>query len=121
MDLQQIIYWIPAITGAFALIIGLLAVVSPQKASQSFGIEVHGLALPYVMATGVRDIYIGLVTLILFRFGNTQLLGANFICIAVIAIADFILTFKVGSRRHSVVHIAGAVFSLIFGIILLSK
>ncbi|MBC7420591.1 MAG: DUF4267 domain-containing protein [Bdellovibrio sp.] len=115
MSLQQILSFIPAMAGLVALIIGLLAVITPAKASKGFGIEASGPALHYVVATGVRDIFIGLIMLVLYWHGDTKIIGACFICIAVVAIADFTLTFKHGSKKQSVVHAAGAIFSIIYG------
>lgn len=66
MNLPTIGHYIPFIVGLVTLLIGILAVIKPEQMSKKFGISVSGSALPYVVSTGIRDVFIGLAVLILF-------------------------------------------------------
>ena len=66
MNLPTIAHHLPLATGFITLLIGIAATAKPKEMSKKFGIAVSGEALPYVMSTGIRDVFMGLVVLILF-------------------------------------------------------
>jgi len=115
LELTQVLSWILPAIGLGAVVIGTAAVIMPAKASKSFGIEVHGEALPYVQATGARDIFLGITLLILFW--RHEVLTAGYVClaIAIVSIVDAFVTWKNGSKPHTLVHIGGTILVLAYG------
>lgn len=106
--------------GIGAILIGLAAVALPQRASQSFGIKVYSEALPYVQATGARDIFLGITLLILYW--RNDFLTAGYVCVAIacVSIVDAYVTWRNGSKPHSLFHVAGTVGVVAYGIWLIS-
>ena len=104
-----------------ALIIGISAVLLPQPMSKKFGIAVTGSALPYVMSTGIRDVFIGLTVLILFFNKQWNAVGAIHLSLSIVAISDFLIVRKHGERKASLAHLFGAVFVFTYGIWLITR
>lgn len=119
MNLTNPFFYLAPIIGIVALIIGILAVLQPQKMSEKFGIAVTGSALPYVISTGVRDIFIGLTILILFSFKNWSVLGYIHFCIGVVAISDSTVVLKYGNKKVAMVHVFGAILAVAYGLFLI--
>ncbi len=119
MNWQHAITWLAPIMGFVTILIGVFAIVSPQKASKTFGLEAQAPALPWVIATGARDIFIGLIVLILWWSEMYHLLGLATLSIAVVAITDFTVTRKSGNRRESYIHLVGAIAVIVYGTLLL--
>ena len=116
MNIEKLIYYFAPIIGIGTLIIGILAIIRPEAMSKKFGIAVNGSALPYVISTGVRDIFIGLTVLILFYRREWFILGFINICIGVVATSDFLVVRKHGNLKTSLAHLFGAVFVITFGV-----
>ena len=119
MNLITIAHYIAPLIGMSTIIIGVFAVLRPQPMAKKFGITAHGAALPYVISTGIRDVFIGLTVLILFYLQEWKALGAINLCIAIVAISDFKVVRKYGDKKTSYVHLAGAVAVIIYGVWLL--
>jgi hypothetical protein len=117
--LTQILLWIAPLVGGGALIVGLAATFFPKPASKAFGIPATDPALPYVRAVGARDVFLGLAILLTTWMGNRTLLSTLFFSTALVAIVDFSVTWRGGSRRLSLCHLAGAVLSVLYGVWLL--
>ena len=115
MDLTEVAYYIAPLMGLVTFIIGVCAFARPQAMALKFGIPASGLALPYVVSTGIRDVFMGLSILILYFLSDWQALGAIILCIAVVALSDFLMVRKHGDRKTSYVHLAGAVAVTIYG------
>ncbi len=120
MSLSEIAFYIAPLIGFVTLIIGTAAVLKPAPMSKNFGIEVSGSALPYVVSTGIRDIFMGLTILILFSTQHHQqdrrTLGAIHLCVGVVAISDFLIVQKHGDKKTSWVHLLGAVAVIGYGV-----
>jgi hypothetical protein len=102
------------------LFIGVAATAKPEAMSKKFGITVSGVALPYVMSTGIRDVFIGLIVLILFYLQDWTALGAGHLCIGIVAISDFLVVRKYGDKKTSLIHLGGAVVVFAYGAWLLA-
>lgn len=113
-------FWISGLIGLFCLIIGVGAVIRPEPMSKKFGIPVKGDALPYVVSTGIRDVAIGLMILILTYLQNWQSLGFSFLFLAIVAISDFAVVIKFGNKKASLIHLFGAISVTAIGIVLLN-
>ncbi len=115
MSLPSIGHYAPLVTGFFTLLIGIAAMAKPKEMSKKFGIAVNGVALSYVISTGIRDVFIGLIVLILFYLQAWSALGASHLCIGVVAIADFLVVRKYGDKKTSLIHLVGAVVVVLYG------
>lgn len=112
--------YFPIAIGLGALAIGILAVLRPGPMSKKFGIAASGATLPYVISTGVRDIFIGLTVLILFYLREQRALGWTILSIAIVAVSDFWVVQKYGDKKTSLVHLSGAVIVIAYGAWLLA-
>lgn len=116
MELTNLLFYLAPIIGLGTLVIGILAVLRPQPMSKKFGITANNPTLPYVVSTGIRDVFIGLTVLILFYDKNWILLGYINICISVVAVSDFLVVFKHGERKTSFAHLFGAILVTGYGV-----
>lgn len=108
-------HYFPLAIGFITLLIGVLAAANPKAMSKNFGIAATGVALPYVVSTGIRDVFIGLIVLILFYLQAWVALGACHLCIGLVAISDFLVVRKYGNKKASLIHISGAVVVIAYG------
>lgn len=114
------IYLAPLI-GLATLGIGLLAVAKPQKMSINYGIYANDKALPYVVATGIRDVFMGLMIVALFFLKEWRAIAIAQFLLAIVAIVDFSIVIKSGEKLKALVHLTGALAVFFYGIwILLS-
>lgn len=109
MNVTTLAHYIALIIGLLTLLIGVAAVLKPEPMSKKFGISVNGSALPYVVSTGIRDVFIGLTVLILFYKEQWSTLGAINLCIGIIAVSDFLVVQKHGDKKTSWIHLFGAI------------
>ena len=122
MDLYiHYIQYFSVLIGFGACFIGLLAIIKPEFMSSGFGIKVDGFAASYVVALGIRDLFIGLVVLLLYVNEAWSLIGYTSLLIAMVAFSDFIVVFKNGRKSASFVHLIGLLIALAYGFILLSS
>lgn len=115
MNVPSIFYFVAPVIGFFTLLIGVAAVIKPQPMSTKFGISVSGSALPYVVSTGIRDVFMGLAIFILFYFQHWTALGVTIGCIGIVAISDFLVVLKHGDKKTSLVHLLGTVLVVAYG------
>ena len=120
MNIITVLHYIAPLIGFFTLAIGISAVLRPGPMSKNFGIKVDGLALPYVVSTGIRDVFMGGAVLILFFLQLWQALGAISLCLGVVAISDFLVVQKHGDKKTSMVHLGGAISTIVYGAVLLA-
>lgn len=116
MDLISLSYYLAPIIGLTTIFIGLGALIKPQLMSENFGIKASGTANPYVRSVGVRDIFMGLTVLILFYKEQWITLGLIQFCIGGVAISDFLVVRAKGAHKISLVHFAGAVAVISYGV-----
>ncbi len=107
MSFRSAGYNFALVIGGVTTLIGLLAVIWPEQMSKKFGIGVSGLALPYVVSTGIRDVF------------DWTALGMVNICIGVVALSDFLVVRKHGDKKTALVHLVGAIVVVKYGIWLL--
>ena len=119
MELIQFSHYVAVVIGLVTIFIGSAAALKPASMSKQFGIAASGLALPYVVSTGIRDVFIGLVVLLVFHYENWYLLGYFNLFIAVVAISDFLIVRKYGDKKISLVHLFSAGAVLGYGLFLL--
>lgn len=119
MSFSTLLYYLAPIIGFTTLLIGVSAAVKPQAMSSKFGIAATGATLPYVISTGMRDVFMGLTVFILFSLEQWTALGAVNLAIGLVAISDCYIVRKYGDRKNSYVHAAGAVAVIVYGLLLL--
>jgi len=112
-------YFAYAVSGV-ACLVGLGAMLFPKKMSEGFGVPISGAGVHYVRALGVRDIFVGIVVLLLGASALWAQLGYVCLAIALIAASDFYTVFYHGERKTSLAHFAGFVLSLMFAAVFLS-
>jgi hypothetical protein len=106
--------------GLVALLIGIGAILKPEPMSLKFGIAADAKARPYVVSLGIRDVFMGLSVLILFYLSLWFPLGLVHLCLGIVAVSDFIVVYRNGIIKTSLVHLAGALFSFLYGTWLIS-
>jgi len=111
----SVFHYIALVIGLVTLLIGVGAVVRPALMSEKFGIKASGATLPYVIATGIRDVFIGLTILSLFYFQLWTAMGFIQISVGVVAVIDFMVVRKHGDPKTSLVHLFGAIFVFGYG------
>jgi hypothetical protein len=121
MSLTEISYYLALLIGVTTLIIGICAMIRPLPMAVKFGVSVGESAVPYVLSTGVRDVFMGLTVLILWSLQHWKALGAISLCLGLVAISDFQVVRKYGDKKTSYVHLAGAMAVFIYGAWLLAS
>ena len=116
MSLPTVFHFITIIIGIVVFLIGVAAVLKPEPMSKKFGISANGPALPYVVSTGIRDVFIGLTIFILVYRQDWRALGAVNLCLALVAISDFLVVRKHGDKQTSFVHLFASIAVFVYGI-----
>lgn len=119
MVLPSTLHYIAPVIGLVTTLIGIAAVLKPEPMSKKFGIAARGSALPYVVSTGIRDVFIGLSILTLVYFEQWLALGFINLFVGIVAISDFLVVIRNGDKKTSVVHLAGALIVITYGVWLL--
>lgn len=96
------------------ILIGALAVFKPALMSEKFGIPTTGSGLSFVVSTGIRDLALGLVVLVLYAEQVWWMLVWTHLFIAVVAISDFAVVLKSGNKKIALVHMTGAIALVVF-------
>ncbi len=119
VNIPTIFHYLAPLIGFTTLFIGIAATIWPEPMSKKFGISASSQAIPYVMSTGIRDVFMGLVVLILFNLQLWEALGLSIICLGIVAFSDFIVVRKYGDKKVSLVHLAACIIVLVYGFWLL--
>lgn len=106
---SPIVTWGTRLIGIGLILLGL-HVFAPELAAWGYGVtpvDQNGTA--YLIATGARDLALGLMTL--FLLGNyRQCIGVFLLCMLVIPIADTIIVLRFGAASWKVLpHVAGLI------------
>lgn len=112
MDISPIALLLSLLLGIGVAAIGIFAIVNPKKAAAHYGVKTKDDGLTWVMAAGVRDVFIGLVFILLYFQNDSALTAKTCLCVAIVAIADGILVLKSGVKKASYVHFAAAIFAI---------
>lgn len=115
MKLTEAVQYLALFVGIGTLLIGILAMLRPEPMSKKFGVTINGSGLPFVIATGARDVFIGLSVLMLFFFEDWIALGYIHLFIGFVAISDFFVVRKFGDKKNSLVHLFGALIVIYYG------
>lgn len=120
MDLIALSYYIAPVIGLTTILIGTGAFLKPEPMSKNFGIQATGTAAPYVQSVGIRDIFMGFTVLILYFYQLWFAMALIQFCIGLVALSDFIVVKKNGDPKASLVHLAGAIAVIGYGIWLIA-
>lgn len=121
MDINPIALSLSLLLGICVAAIGIFAMVNPKKAAAHYGVKTKDDGLTWVMAAGVRDLFIGLVFILLYFHKDSTLIAKTCLCVAIVAIADGILVLKGGVKKASYVHFAAAVFAILLAGVLVTS
>jgi len=116
MNISSLAYYIAPLIGLGTLVIGICAVIRPKPMSKKFGVPASDSAIPYVISTGIRDVFIGLAVLILFYMKEWSALGAINLCIGIVAASDFRVVRRYGDKKTSYAHLGGAIFVILYAV-----
>ena len=119
MNFLTILHHFSPIIALFTLIIGFFAIFKPKPMAKNFGVPVGADAYPFVIATGVRDIFMGTVILILYFLGQWYAIALVSFSLTLVAVSDFVIVQKYGIKKNSWTHFLGALGTLIYGLFLL--
>ncbi len=97
------------IIGLATLSIGILAVFKPKAMSKNFGIQATPPAFPFVVSMGIRDVFIGLVFLVLYFSEDWNALAYLSSAVGIVAMSDFFVVQKYGNKKVSRIHLFGAI------------
>ena len=101
MDIHTGLQIVTLLVGIVACLIGIGATLKPTFMSDGFGISVEGKATSYVVALGIRDLFIGVVFLHLFFTGQWAAVPIYCVALGVVAVSDFlVVTFDTLIHRH---------------------
>jgi hypothetical protein len=114
--LESLRIYLAPLIGLATLGIGLLAVTRPQKMSINYGVSANNEALPYVVATGIRDVFMGLIILALFFLNEWRGIAIAQFLLAIVAIVDFAIVIKFGEKLKALIHLTGALAVSFYGI-----
>ncbi len=119
MNILNLLQYVALITGVLAVLLGTVALILPTKMSEGFGIPVSGIASAYVSSLGVRDIFIGFVMLMLYFNEAWKMIAYTSFMISAVALIDFIVVYKNGSKKTSLTHLIGVIIFVIYGFLIL--
>jgi hypothetical protein len=86
-----------AVFGLFLVSVGVLLLADPAAGERLFGLgDTGGTANGFLAATGVRQTYLGVLVLLLWRSGQRRALGIQLLTLAAIPVADFLITLAAG-------------------------
>jgi hypothetical protein len=119
MDLVSLSYYIAPVIGMTTIIIGTGAILKPEPMSKNFGITASGTAAPFVQSVGIRDIFMGLTVLILYFNQLWFPMALIQFCIGLVALSDFAVVKNNGDQKASMIHLAGAMAVIGYGVWLL--
>lgn len=119
MNLLTLLHHFAAIIALFTLIIGIFAAAKPKAMAKNFGVPVPPEAYPFVIATGLRDIYIGLGIFVLYFLNLWFAIAITCLCLGLLALGDFVIVRKYGVKKVSWAHFLGATGAFIYGSFLL--
>ena len=92
--------------------------IAPIPAAKLYGIPVQADQKSYVLATGVRDLFMGLVFAVLSWSANLHLVGLVCFCLVPVAAVDFLLVRRFGRPHAFWVHLLGTIGLLVVGALL---
>ena len=119
MNILNLLQYVALITGVLAILLGTVAIIFPTKMSEGFGIPISGSASAYVASLGVRDIFIGLIMLMLYFGEAWKMVSYTSFMISAVALVDFIVVYKNGIKKTSLTHLLGVIIFIIYGFLIL--
>ena len=92
--------WLPAglcvLFGLFLVGVGALLLADPAAGERLFGLgDTGGTGNGFLLATGVRQAYLGVLVLILWWAGQRRALGIVLCTLVIVPVADFLITLAV--------------------------
>ena len=104
--------------GIVAVLVGTGAILFPVRSALGFGIVAPSEQSAYVRATGARDVFIGLVFILLHSTHDIAALAKVCAFTALVSLIDFFLTFHYGKRLNALVHLSATLTLTGYGFLL---
>jgi Domain of unknown function (DUF4267) len=92
--------WLPGgqclLFGLFLVGVGVVLLADPTAGERLFGFgDTGGTANGFLLATGVRQAYLGVLVLLLWRSGQRRALGIVLCTLVIVPVADFLVALAV--------------------------
>lgn len=89
------LFWLSLAVSLGVALIGAAFLVSPQTGVRAFGVSLNGgSSFVFVYATGIRDVFCGLIGLPFLLAGQRRAVAWVMLLTAIVPIADGIITIK---------------------------
>lgn len=119
MNILNALQYFALITGIMAILLGTVAMIFPTKMSEGFGIPTRNNTSGYVASLGARDVFVGLVVLMLYFNESWKMIAYTSFMISFVALIDFIVVLKKGNKKTSVAHLLGFLIFIVYGYFIL--
>ena len=90
---KNICNWLAALTGLGLIFIGARFFISPGVAEHDFGIDITTGDLSFHYIKGIRDIFSGMILLVLLYARQYRALGLILLCAVIIPATDFCIVY----------------------------
>jgi hypothetical protein len=107
---QTLPYWLCVMLSVFFFYVGFLLILNPEAGERFFGLSLDGADNDsFHFTTGIRQIYLGVIILVLLWLRQFRALGFLLLTIPMIPITDFLIVFTApdGSLWEAFPHLSG--------------
>ena len=116
--MKTLSFYMVLLTGLLLLFIGVRFIISPQVAELAYGIHIHTDDFSFHYIKGIRDIFSGLLVIILLFAKEYRALGFALLCATIIPAGDFCIVLSHPDFEVSKLypHISAIIICIVFGI-----
>ncbi|WP_089812514.1 DUF4267 domain-containing protein [Chitinophaga sp. YR627] len=110
--------WLAAITGIGIIFIGARFFFVPVSAEHAFGIHVTADNHAFHYIKGIRDIFSGIIVLLLLLTKEYRALGLMMLAVVIIPLTDFMIVYQQPAYEPAklVPHLIAVIIALVLGI-----
>lgn len=111
-------FWIVLLTGLLMLFIGGRFLLIPADAEAAYGIHITTGDFSFHYIKGIRDIFSGLLVIVLLLTKEFRALGIALLCATIIPLADFLIVLSHEDYEVSKLypHLTAIVICVVFGV-----
>jgi hypothetical protein len=111
-------FWIVLLTGLLMLFIGGRFLLSPAVAETAYGIHITTGDFSFHYIKGIRDIFSGVLVIVLLFAKEYRALGFALLCAAIIPLADFLIVMSHADYEVNKLypHLTAIVICVVFGV-----
>ena len=111
-------FYIVLLTGLLLLFIGARFLLSPQTAELAYGIHIHTGDFSFHYIKGIRDIFSGLLVIVLLLAKEYRALGLALLCATIVPAGDFFIVLSHADFEVNKLypHISAIIICVVFGV-----